>query len=202
LADTSGFLLCRICRALGETGDSTVAVGPTGPVARNAYQRVAFGVRVRVSSRAHALVRDAERVDPMSKLARAAVAAACKLGATAAMITPASAAGTATYNCGAYGTVSAVFTRPAPATVALVVNLPLITPTPIPPGGIVATLNGPPPYPITMTNPAPIPPLPIRVTGFVPMPLPAPPSTITFTVTPPGFSFTCILVGVGAGWPV
>jgi len=136
----------------------------------------------------------------MSKTKNATIAAVFALGVSAAMITPASAVGTATatYNCNtpwATGPYPATFTRTAPTTPAgknltLVLSLPINYMYPSPVGDAVATLSGPTGtgYPLTLTNPNVIPATstPIvadfRVTGSSPATLTGPSSSFTFFI--------------------
>jgi len=148
----------------------------------------------------------------MSKLKRAAVASVFALGVTAAMITPASAAGTATYSCPGYGTITGTFTRINATTVDLNATIGYSSPSPLAPGAIVATLGGSAPYPRTMSNPNVLPPtgssVLLRGTGF-PASLPAPPNTITLVITlpppptPPNtVTVVCTRTATGVTWPV
>jgi len=148
----------------------------------------------------------------MSKIKNATIASVFALGITAAMITPAAAAGVATYNCGAlYGTsVKGTFTRTAPTTppsknLKVEATISFISPVAIGVGGIVGTLNGPPapPYPLTVTNPnvipAWVPQSKVTLTGPSPATLGGPPQSITINVA--GVVVTCNRTATGAGWP-
>jgi len=151
----------------------------------------------------------------MSKLKSATIAAVCALGASAAMITPASAVGTAnaTYNCGIYGNpVTVQFTRttqPPANNLTVKAFLTFFSPSPIPVGGVVATLKPPPgpPYPVVATNKTLVPAglnSSITLTGPAPVALPGPPAIISIKITPPGITVTCTLIGpVPPGtWPI
>ena len=145
----------------------------------------------------------------MSKLKRAAVASVFALGVTAATITPASAAGTGTYNCSGYGSsITGTFTRIAPTTIQLDVNVGYSSPTPILPGKFVAKLTNPaaPPYPVTLTNPNVLGPAgtSVRLTGTAPASplLPNAPATINLEITPLGMIMTPVTCTfVSQGWP-
>jgi len=152
----------------------------------------------------------------MSKIRNVTVAALCALGASVAMISPASAVGTAnaSYNCGdGWGTATASFTRTAPTTPAtknlvlvFTFNFQNISPTAV--GGAVTTLSGPAtPYPLTLTNPNVVPatstwaPINIRTTGASATTLTGPPAAINLTLSNVGLDLTCTVVNAD-GWPI
>jgi len=150
----------------------------------------------------------------MSKIKNVTIAAVCALGASAAMITPASAVGTATatYNCGSspWTAVSATFTRNAPTTpattnLALVVSLMTVQASPTPVGGAVATLSGTPA--LTLTNPNVVyyvgptwTMVDFRMTGTSAATLTGPPASLQLTISN-GPNLTCTVVNA-AGWPI
>jgi len=146
-----------------------------------------------------------------TKLARAGLAAVCALGATIAGVTPASAATAgAAYDCAASGNpIGVTFTRTAPTmpptkNLRIIVAFTFSPAVPIPPGGIVGTLIGPPspPYPLTLTNPNVIPSGPntsLTLTGASPVALSGPPTA----VMAPAVSLGCGLIGTTSGtWPI
>ncbi|MFF7245927.1 hypothetical protein ACFZBU_18695 [Embleya sp. NPDC008237] len=132
----------------------------------------------------------------MSKIKSGVVAAVCAIGATAAMVTPASAAGTgkATYDCGVYGSsVGATFTRSASNLLTLTASLSYFVPTAIPAGGITGTLTG---NQSGLANPTAISAgfhssIVLQKAGSVA--IPSAPSSIVMTITPPGLTVTCNL---------
>jgi len=148
----------------------------------------------------------------MRNIKRAAVASACAIGASVAMISPASAAtATASYNCGTYGNpVGVTFTRTGTA-LSLTAGISFFSPG-VPAGGIVATLNytGSPAVPSQggITNPTAVPFGPrssITLTKASSAPLPRPPSSIVLVITPPPLptvTVTCTLLAspAPAGW--
>jgi hypothetical protein len=143
----------------------------------------------------------------MSKIKNATIAAACAIGATAVMVTPASAAGTgkATYDCGIYGsTVGATFTRSATNLLTLTASLTYFVPTAIPVGGITGTLTG---NQSGLANPTAISAgihtsIVLQKAGSVG--IPSAPSSIVMTITPPGLTVTCTLKASPAptGFPI
>jgi len=154
----------------------------------------------------------------MSKLKNATIAAVFAFGASVAMVTPASAVGTATayYNCTPYGNpVKVTFTRtttPPAKNLSVKADLSFTVPAvtgPIGVGGISAQLTGPPtpPYPITVTNPNVIPPgtyTSITLTGTAPATLTGPPATIPININPPNITVMCTLLSspAPAGWSI
>jgi len=152
----------------------------------------------------------------MSRLKNATIAAVCALGASTAMITPASAIGAASapYDCGAWGNpVTVAFTRsaPAPGFRNLDVSLPIsiYSGVPLVPGGIAGTLNSPPgpPYPIAAANTNVAPPgivNPVRLKGVSPATLTGPPSSIVIHYGVPDIVIVCVLLPSPApiGWPI
>lgn len=141
----------------------------------------------------------------MSKLKSATVAAACAIGASAMMITPAAAAGTATatYNCGVYGSsVATTFTRSTSNLLTLKATITYVVPTTIPVGGLTVAAGGQ-----TLANAAAITPgvkTSITVTKAGSTPVTAAPTTIVITITPPGITVTCTLKAspAPAGFPI
>jgi len=153
----------------------------------------------------------------MSKLRNATIAAVCAVGATAVMITPASAAGTgkATYNCGIYGSSVAVdFIRTTTGALTVKASLPFIVPPggTIPINGITGTLQPPPspPYPIVVKNATAMPPgiySSITLNAASSPAMSGPPATIKIVVGPPPtppVTVTCTLKTspVPTGWPI
>ncbi|MYW04532.1 hypothetical protein [Streptomyces sp. SID3343] len=132
----------------------------------------------------------------MSKIKSATIAAACAIGATAAMVTPASAAGTAkaTYDCGIYGSsVGVTFTRSATNLLTLTASLTYFVPTAIPVGGITGTLTG---NQSGLANPTAISAgfhtsIVLQKAGSAG--IPGAPGSVVMTITPPGLTVTCTL---------
>ena len=140
----------------------------------------------------------------MSKLRRPIVAVVSALGLFVAMITPAS-AGTATYNCGG-GSLTVQINRMSPWPKVRLDLSSFTNPSPILPGGMVATLYPPPSVvpSFNLTNSAVIP------TGFISLltltgtPLPGDLHTPDFMkIVSPSLNLTCFLTAPGTGpWPI
>ncbi|MFI6983494.1 hypothetical protein ACIBSV_33450 [Embleya sp. NPDC050154] len=143
----------------------------------------------------------------MSKIRSAAIAGVCAIGATAAMVTPASAAGTgkATYDCGIYGSsVGATFNRSATNLLTLTASITYWVPTAIPAGGITGTLTG---NQSGLANPTAISAgvhTSIVLQKAASVGIPSAPSSIVMTITPPGLTVTCTLKASPAptGFPI
>jgi len=144
----------------------------------------------------------------MSKIMSASIAAACALGASVAMISPAAAVGTATatYNCGAYGSaVVGTFTRTAPTVpatknLAVVATISFTSPAPILPNAASAVFAG---AGLTLTNPNVIPAGPntsIKLSGASPATLASAPTGITISVA--GVTVNCAQSGPVSGWGI
>lgn len=149
----------------------------------------------------------------MSRMKNATIAAVCALGASAAMVAPASAAGTgkATYNCGMYGNpVTFTFARTATTALTVTASISYFAPVPIPVNGIQMVLHAPPapPYPISgVSNTVAVAPGPqstITARKSTTPPLPGPPASITITIAPPGITISCALKATPppSGWPI
>lgn len=141
----------------------------------------------------------------MSKLKRAAVAAACTAGlvvGAVASASPAYAVGLASYDCGGFGNpVDVEFARDTADNLVVSAELPFEVPPPatIEVDGIMAILAGPS---SVVTNNVALPPGPyssITLVGLSPT-LGSAPASIALTITPPGVTVTCTLIS-GAGWP-